>query len=197
MAPAPGALQVRGVHVRLIDGSSAEFMLPVDDDSERKRDSKRRSRALANGAKAKRQGLKDRKSVIMSSDIVPSLPAADERRWLECNVVEEQPLLWIKKTCLSHGTVMLYDGETSVIRITVENSSQVPVDFVKLSFEDSVTREAQYLLADGAQTSQQAYELDYDVSKQPVFTWDNSSPLSIPPGGRATLSVQVLGKVGW
>jgi hypothetical protein len=92
---------------------------------------------------------------------------------------------------------MLYDGETSVIRITVENSSAVPVDFVKLSFEDSVTREAQYLLADGEQTPQQAYELDYDISKQPVFTWDNTAPLSIPPGGRAMLSVQVLGKVGW
>lgn len=33
-------------------------------------------------------------------------------RWLECSVVEAQPVVWIKKTSLTHGTVMLYDGET-------------------------------------------------------------------------------------
>jgi hypothetical protein len=35
-----------------------------------------------------------------------------EDRWLECKVVDEQPLVWIKKTNLTHGTVMLYNGET-------------------------------------------------------------------------------------
>lgn len=195
--PAPGALQVRGVNIRLADGSTAEFLVPIVDSSGQKTDSKRRSAALADIAKVKRQGLEARRSVALGADALPPLPVVDDHKWLECNVVEEQPLLWIKKTSLTHGTVMLYDGETSVIRITVENSSAVPVDFVKLSFEDSVTREAQYLLADGEQTPQQAYELDYDISKQPVFTWDNTAPLSIPPGGRATLSVQVLGKVGW
>lgn len=195
LAPVAGALEVRGVQIRLVDGSSAEFLIPVADGSEKR--NKRQSRALADIAKAKRQSLLARRSVL-GADAVPQLPAAPENhKWLECNVVEEQPLLWIKKTSLSHGTVMLYDGETSVIRITVENSSQVPVDFVKLSFEDSVTREAQILLADGEQSPQQAYELDHDISKQPVFSWDNSTPLFIPPGGRATLSVQVLGKVGW
>ncbi|BEJ13843.1 hypothetical protein CspHIS471_0310170 [Cutaneotrichosporon sp. HIS471] len=193
-APVPGALQVRGVNIRLADGSSAEFLVPIVDVSGQKSGSKRRSAVLADLAKVKRQGLEARRSVTLGTDAIPV--SEDDRQWLECTVVEEQPLLWIKKTSLNHGTVMLYDGETSVIRITVENSSAVPVDFVKLSFEDSVTREAQYLLSDGEQTPQKAYELDYDISKQPVFTWDNTAPLSMPPGGRATLSVQVLGKVG-
>ena len=35
-------------------------------------------------------------------------------QWLECRVVEEQPLLWVKKSSLTHGTVMLYDGERYV-----------------------------------------------------------------------------------
>ncbi|GMK53639.1 hypothetical protein CspeluHIS016_0102250 [Cutaneotrichosporon spelunceum] len=193
-APATGSLQIRGVNIRLSDGSSAEFLVPIMDVSGPKGSSKRRSAALADLAKVKRQGLEARDSVVLGTDALPV--TEDDGQWIECNVVEEQPLLWIKKTSLNHGTVMLYDGEMSVIRITVENSSPVPVDFVKLSFEDSVTREAQYLLADGEQTPQKAYELDYDISKQPIFTWDNKAPLSIPPGGRTTLSVQVLGKVG-
>ncbi|CAK9780718.1 unnamed protein product [Cutaneotrichosporon oleaginosum] len=196
IAPAPGALQIRGVNIRLADGASAEFLVPVAEASGKNSDSKRRSAALVDLAKVKRQGLEARKSVVPGADVPPALPVLDDRRWLECNVVEDQPLLWIKNTSLNHGTVMLYDGETSVIRLTVENSSAHPVDFVKLSFEDSVSREAQFLLADGEQTPQQAYELDYSISKQPVFTWDSTSPLLIPPGGRATLSVRVLGKVG-
>jgi hypothetical protein len=35
-------------------------------------------------------------------------------KWLECQVVPEQPLLWVKKSSLTHGTVMLYDGERCV-----------------------------------------------------------------------------------
>jgi hypothetical protein len=36
-------------------------------------------------------------------------------KWLECQVVPEQPLLWVKKSSLTHGTVMLYDGERYVL----------------------------------------------------------------------------------
>lgn len=92
---------------------------------------------------------------------------------------------------------MFVDDRSSTIRITLENTSQVPVDFVKLSFEDSVTREAQAILAEGEVSPEQAYELDFDSLNRPVFTWDNSAELSIPAGGRTTISVQCLGKVGW
>jgi alpha-D-ribose 1-methylphosphonate 5-phosphate C-P lyase len=36
----------------------------------------------------------------------------EDGKWLECEVIEEQPLVWIKKSSLTHGTVMLYHGET-------------------------------------------------------------------------------------
>ena len=192
-APAAGSLQIRGVNVRLMDGSSAEFLLPVIDSVEQKRDSKRRSRVQAEVMKTKRQGLSARQSMIVTEEIKD---AKDTHRWLECTVVEEQPLLWIKKTSLSHGTIMLYNGETSTIKIVLENTSNVPVDFVKLSFEDSVSREAQHILAEGELSPEKAYELDNDSIQRPVFTWDNSTDLSIPPGGRATINVQCLGKVG-
>jgi hypothetical protein len=112
IAPNAGSLEIRGVNVRLVDGSTAEFLLPVVDSAEQKRDSKRRSRLLAETAKTKRQGLQARKSVQYPTGEAPKSSNAPSHRWLQCQVVEEQPLLWIKRTSLTHGTVMLYNGET-------------------------------------------------------------------------------------
>lgn len=198
LAPNSGSLEIRGVSVRLMDGSAAEFLLPVVDGAGARRDSKQRSRVQAEAAKTKQSGLEARKSLLLppSDGGLPPLPVKEEEhRWLECNVVEEQPLLWIKKTSLSHGTVMLFNGETSVVRITLENSSSTPVDFIKLSFDDSVSREAQAMMVEEI-PPQQAYDLDYDITQRPVFTWDKNSNIHIPPGGRATLQIEVLGKVG-
>lgn len=73
----------------------------------------------------------------------------------------------------------------------------MPVDFIKLSFDDSTAREAQTLVAEGELSPEQAYELDWDTVNSPVFSWDQTKEVSIPPGGRSTLSVKCLGKVGW
>lgn len=32
-------------------------------------------------------------------------------KFLECNVVPEMPMLWMRSTSLTHGALMLYDGE--------------------------------------------------------------------------------------
>lgn len=112
MSPAAGSLQIKGVNVRLMDGSAAEILLPVADATGSKRDSKRRSHILADAARTKRQGLEARNSLLLTADGLPALPTQqDEHKWLECQIVEEQPLLWIKQTSLTHGTVMLYNGE--------------------------------------------------------------------------------------
>lgn len=87
--------------------------------------------------------------------------------------------------------------DSSAIRITLENSSATAVDFVKLSFEDSTTREARALLVDGEVSLEQAYELEHDITKRPVFTLESEEPISIPAGGRSTVVVRCLGKVGW
>ena len=61
--------------------------------------------------KVKRSGTEARHS--MHIDQTGSKDES-EGRWLECVVIEEQPLVWIKKTSLTHGTVMLYHGERLV-----------------------------------------------------------------------------------
>jgi hypothetical protein len=79
------------------------------DDAAKQRTDKRRFRVAAETAKIKRLGLDARFPPTVEPQRESGVP---EDRWLECKVVDEQPLVWIKKTNLTHGTVMLYNGET-------------------------------------------------------------------------------------
>ena len=208
VASTPGHLQIRGVRVQLHDGSSTDVLLPLVTDKERSKRDKRKTRLVADQSKSKKSGIDARWSMISTSSretgqrgsVLESksdaTPAGGEK-WLECDVVEAQPVVWIKKTSLTHGTVMLYDGEASTIKITLENSSSTVVDFLKLSFDDSATRAAQALLSEGELSSEQAYEIEWDIVNRPVFYWNVEGDMSIPPGGRTTVTVTCLGKVGW
>lgn len=86
----------------------------------------------------------------------------------------------------------------SAIRITLENVSSLPVDFVRLTFDDSTIAPAQQALADGELSVYDTYETEYDLIHRPVFTWDSSSSTqSAGPGEKLVLNVNCLGKVGW
>jgi len=88
----------------------------------------------------------------------------------------------------------------SFLRLTVENSSSVPIDFVKVTFEDSTTREAQAVIAEGELTPEQAFEIEGDMLNRPVFVWEDGvagANCSIASGGRRTLTIRCLGKIGW
>jgi hypothetical protein len=157
---------------------------------------------------------KIKRSGVDARHRLPEEEMGEEGKYLECEVVEEQPLVWIKKSSLTHGTVMLYHGETwapaclnsprnwntddrSTIRLVLENSSSTPVDLIKLSFDDSTAREAQAVIQEGELSPEHAYELDWDQKYQPALTWENPDETTIAPGGRVTLLVKCLGKVGW
>ena len=114
----PGTMHIRGIALRLHDGSHTDILLPMIDDAERNKRDKRRSRMSAELGKTKRHGLEARHSLLPDGTMATrgrkqsvSAPA----RWLECRVIEEQPVLWIRSTPLTHGTVMLYHGERCVI----------------------------------------------------------------------------------
>nr|XP_018262525.1 uncharacterized protein I303_05542 [Kwoniella dejecticola CBS 10117]OBR84683.1 hypothetical protein I303_05542 [Kwoniella dejecticola CBS 10117] len=195
-SPIAGEMSIKGVSIRLLDGSSTEILIPIVDGKEKDKREKRKSRILSDSHKIKRSGLDARYTANQSAK---SRGNDDEEagKWLECKVVPELPLAWIKKTSLTHGSVMLYNGETSSIRITLENSSTTPIDFVKLTFDDSTSREARSVIAEGELTPEQAYEIEYDQLNKPVFTWTREeSQIEIMPGGKMNLDVKVLGKVG-
>ncbi|CDZ96830.1 Targeting complex (TRAPP) subunit [Phaffia rhodozyma] len=205
-----GQLVVQGCVIRLQDGSEAEFMLPLHDAAEIKRQQKRESIRKDTERTVKLSGLnarpterKRRESTWLANapekvKARMSLGEDDElANYLTCEVVPEQPLLRIRGTSLTHGAIMLYAGEESFIRITLENTSNVPVDFVKLSFQDSTTGPAQAKIAEGELSPGELHEIEADLIKRPVFNWDRSpESVKIPPRGRYTVDVGCLGKVG-
>jgi trafficking protein particle complex subunit 9 len=111
-----GNLVIRGCVVQALGGTSREFILPLSTDDEEARLSRRRSALECEAGRSKYCGLDSRPwkrggkrvSASVSSNMKPS-------RFLECKVVPEQPLLRIRRTSLTHGAVMMYNGEMLVL----------------------------------------------------------------------------------
>ncbi|GAA5989707.1 hypothetical protein JCM5350_007364 [Sporobolomyces pararoseus] len=185
-----GTLLVRGCNIRLAGCPSREFVLPVWDEEEEIR---RQKAALLDTSKerVKSSGL----DAIPSLPILSSDPSKDSK-FLECVVVPEQPLLWMRSTSLTHGALMLYDGEVSTIRIALENTSSSPIDFINLSFTDSLSQSIQSYLTENELPAVQAYELSSEILHRPVFTWEGTSKTSILPGASHVLEIKCLGKIG-
>lgn len=85
----------------------------------------------------------------------------------------------------------------TTIRLTLENTSTLPVDFVKLTFQDTHTISAASYVAENELSAGEAFEIESYVRDNPVFRWSGSTAHSIPPGGSSVLEVECLGKVGW
>jgi hypothetical protein len=113
----------------------------------------------------------------------------------------------------------------STIRLTLENTSHLPVDFLKLSFQDSTTASIQSAILDGEPSAGEAYELESELVHRPVFRWDpptfspkakeresevgreeerskdeekeSKGKVLIPAGGRYNAVIKCLGKIGW
>ncbi|KAG6900876.1 hypothetical protein C0993_009994 [Termitomyces sp. T159_Od127] len=195
-----GTLTIRGCRVQAPGGASREFMMPLLTSEEEQRLSRKRGALACEVDRSKYSGIesfpweKSRKR--------PSRPSSTTTktsfRFMECTVVPEQPFLRIRRTSLTHGALMLYNGEQSNIRITLENVSPVPIDFLRLVFDDSTIAPAQQALSEGQLTVFETYETEYSLIQRPVFSWNQEEvkDIHIRPGQKITLSVTCIGKVG-
>ncbi|KAF9464726.1 TRAPP II complex [Collybia nuda] len=195
-----GTLIIRGCFVQAPGGASREFTLPLSTNEEQERRAKSRSILACEIGRFKYSGFeflpwekysrgKLKQPVQSKSTIIPP-------RFLECKVVPEQPLLRIRRTSVTHGAVMLYDGEMSTLRITLENVSALPIDFLRLAFDDSTIAPAQQALAEGDLSVFDTYETEHGLIHRPVFSWNKDEARQILPGQKLTLSVTCVGKVG-
>jgi trafficking protein particle complex subunit 9 len=212
----PGTLTLRGCYAQAPGGNRREFILPISTDDEEEQLSRKKSMLACEVGRLKYSGIesfpweKEKRRVRMQS---ASTTAAKSFRFLECKVVPEQPLLRIRRTSVTHSAVMLYDGETyefdcccikcmlitfrSSIRITLENVSRLPIDFLRLVFDDSTIIPAQQALAEGTLSAFDTYETEHSLIHNPVLSWDQRDTNSIPPGQKLTVNVKCIGKVGW
>ncbi|KAI0306435.1 TRAPP II complex [Multifurca ochricompacta] len=195
-----GLLIVKGCHAQAPGGASREFFLPLATAEEEEFRLRRRSAVACESGRTKYGGLdcrpgksgKRHSTLVMTSSSRRSIP-----KFLECTVVPEQPLLRIRWSSLTHGAVMLYNGEKSTLRLTLENISNLPIDFLRLSFDDSTITPAQAALAEGDLSIYDAYETEYQLINRPVFSWNQDQEnIEILPGRKVALTLTCTGKVG-
>lgn len=109
-----GNLVIRGCTVQAPGGRPREFVLPLSTDEEEDRLSRRRSAIECEIGRSKYSGLDSRPWERAGKRTSTSIISKNNFRFLECKVVPEQPLLRIRRTSLTHGAVMLYNGEMLV-----------------------------------------------------------------------------------
>ena len=111
----PGTLTLRGCYVQAPGGNRREFILPITTDEDEEQLSRKKSMLACETGRSKYSGLesfpweKKKRHILTQAS---TTTVAKSPRFLECKVVPEQPLLRIRRTSVTHGAVMLYDGET-------------------------------------------------------------------------------------
>jgi len=96
---------------------SREYILPLYTVEEEQRLARKRRSIMSENGRSKHAGLNrylwatEQKRTSTHSNEVISGPSF---RFLECKVVPRQPLLRIRRTSVTHGGLMLYDGEKCV-----------------------------------------------------------------------------------
>jgi hypothetical protein len=73
----------------------------------------------------------------------------------------------------------------------------LPIDFLRLAFDDSTIIPAQQALAEGNMSVFDTYETEHGLIHKPVLSWDQTDDNDIPPGQKLTVNVKCNGKVGW
>jgi hypothetical protein len=214
-----GTLTIRGCFVQAPGGLKREFILPLHTEQEEERITRKKNVLACEFGRYKYSGIESfpwhksgrRESKQLAATSISSF------KFLECKVVPEQPLLRIRRTTVTHGALMLYDGERCVqcivcladegplltfecrttIRLTIENISAHPIDFLRLAFDDSTIAPAQQALAEGSLSVFDTYETEHRLINSPVFSWDSEEAKIIAPSQNLTLSIDCFGKVGW
>jgi hypothetical protein len=121
VATQPGILTIRGCKIQILGSlEPKEFLLPLSTEEVETKREKRRTMRDAEIERTKWTGLDARPAKEKERKRLSALPDALENpekpekvmQFLECKVVPEQPLLRVRRTSLTHGAVMLYDGES-------------------------------------------------------------------------------------
>lgn len=113
----PGQLTIRGCHIQLPGGISHEctFGLPPESTSNRMPSPPLRiSHSPYDAERIKFAGLEANHLLRPSPDAPSEANSAAPQRFLQYQVVAEQPMLRIRRSSIVQGTLMLYEGETYV-----------------------------------------------------------------------------------
>ncbi|KAF8968005.1 hypothetical protein BGZ46_010939 [Entomortierella lignicola] len=190
-----GELVIRGCLVQILHCAEQEFFV-VNPRNNSSVDASNKTK-ISSGEplpRFKKRGLES----FTSSKTASEPSTAD--KFATVTVIPTQPLLKISSTSLQHGSVMLFEGEKTTMRLTLENIGSIPVDFVTLTFSDSTSQlpignNYGNTNNNGVEISaEDAYEMELFLKKTNVFSWNREVECHIPVGGTREIKVDVLGK---
>lgn len=129
-----------------------------------------------------------------------SNPVLPQPTTVSAVAIQAQPHVVLDKLNLSESALMVLEGQKKTFQITLRNTSaHIAVDFLHISFDDSLTSSIHTALAAKELTKPDMYGLELELSNNPTFSWIRSGGgqnMTIPPGEKATFEITVLGKPG-
>ncbi|KAI1319619.1 hypothetical protein EDD11_003612 [Mortierella claussenii] len=211
-----GELVIRGCWVQIVHCAEQEFFvtdprtgLPVETGSTGNSGGKAGGQGSSNNNNTSNNGVGEplvrfKKRGLESFTMTKTgKDTPSEPKFASVSVIPTQPLLKISSTSLQHGSVMLFEGEKTTLRLTLENIGSIPVDFVTLTFSDSTSQltlgnnYGNTTTSHGVELSaEDAYEMELFLKKTNVFSWNREVECHIPVGGTREIKVDVLGKRG-
>ncbi|KAF8334324.1 TRAPP II complex [Cantharellus anzutake] len=194
-----GTLTIRGCFLQLPGGAPKEMLVPLPEDDDTRLSVQRLSGIDNDSDRIKYAGLESNHLVSSRGEMAYKSKRASQTpslRFLQVQITPEQPLLRLRRSSIVHGSLMMFSGERSSIHLTVENISTLPVDFHRLTFEDSTIASAQQTLDEGDMSVAEAYEAEYELLRRPFLSWDPTEDRRvIAPGATLNLKVACYGKL--
>lgn len=211
-----GNLTVRGIFLTLQGCKEREFKVPLYDEASDKQRQQRDAALDDRRTRLKTHGLDARPAIVAQrraaraaeGDAKPAskkngslhglTSSGGAEKFVSCRVIPSQPQLMIDSPTLSHGQILLYEGEESTLRVRLTNSSPLPIDFVQITTTDDLSEAIQSSLAEGDLLPEDVHQLEHQLVHSPVFSGIPSRPRSIkiPPHGRSvTIPIKIRGKI--
>lgn len=215
-----GSIQIRGCWVALLGCETKEFTVPLVEASTEKAKMEETSTVIDFKTRLKTWGLDSRPSVLHLKKRQLILEATDPEsemepatrkkvlkpkvaeRYLEGKIIDAQPLLSINSTSLNHGNLILLDGETKKLKVKLENTGNLDIDFLRIAFNDDLTSSTQVSLSEGKANllAEDSHSLEWDLKNRPIFSLSHKSQsllkeISIKPGESKICAILVRGKL--
>ena len=157
---------------------------------------------------------------VSAKPIAQSLPTP---KTIPVTVIETQPLVAAHSSSLPQSAAMVLEGERKMFNVVFQNLTDIPVDILFFSFQDSTTTQLQAALASKDMQPSETYEYEILLLKKRALVWKNhkhtlhsakrlvedkntteekglssksSTTCYIGPRATASFDIEVLGKPG-
>ncbi|KAK2748108.1 hypothetical protein FQN57_001231 [Myotisia sp. PD_48] len=119
---------------------------------------------------------------------------------LKINVIKAQPTVEMESSSLLQSAIMVLEGETAAVNITLCNVSNYPTDLLLFTFQDSTASQLQAALTNKDNLPTDIYEIEFQMLKRPAVRWRSDvGPGHMPtlgPGESKSFTVEIFGKPG-